>query len=137
MPVTGLRFLVIDRISARLESATQNSLNRALSLYNEHPAEARPRGYARVLFPLRQLLSDLVGRGISEGVFRPGVGTRIHSVRWNPSRTASIVNLLRSLHAVRGCEKRPACHTAFSAGTARSHRTGTMNSRGSSLAGWM
>jgi uncharacterized protein (TIGR00369 family) len=65
--------LVIDRISAQPESSTQDSLNRALSLYNQHLAEARPRDYAQVLSPLHQLLCDLVGRGIGEGAFRPGL----------------------------------------------------------------
>jgi uncharacterized protein (TIGR00369 family) len=64
--------LVIDRVSAQPESSTQDSLNRALSLYNQHLAEARPRDYARVLSPLHHLLADLVGRGIGEGAFRPG-----------------------------------------------------------------
>lgn len=63
--------LVIDRLSARPESSTQDSLNRALSLYNQHLAETRPRDYARVLSPLHQLISDIVERGVTEGVFRP------------------------------------------------------------------
>jgi uncharacterized protein (TIGR00369 family) len=65
--------LVIDRISAQPESSTQDSLNRALTLYNQHLAETRPREYARVLSPLHQLIRDIVGRGITEGVFRPGL----------------------------------------------------------------
>ncbi|HET9874315.1 MAG TPA: hotdog fold thioesterase [Mycobacterium sp.] len=65
--------LVIDRVSARPESSTQDSLNRALSLYNQNLAETRPRDYARVLSPLHQLLCDLVQRGITEGVFRAGL----------------------------------------------------------------
>jgi uncharacterized protein (TIGR00369 family) len=69
--------LVIDRLSARPESSTQDSLNRALSLYNQNLAETRPREYARVLSPLHQLISDIVVRGVTEGVFRPrlDVGT--------------------------------------------------------------
>jgi uncharacterized protein (TIGR00369 family) len=63
--------LVVDRLSARPESTTQDSLNRALSLYNQHLAETRPRDYARVLLPLHQLISDIVERGVIEGVFRP------------------------------------------------------------------
>lgn len=70
--VAALR-LVLDRISAQPESSTQDSLNRALSLYNQHLAETRPRDYARVLFPLHQLFSDLVQRGVNEGVFRPAL----------------------------------------------------------------
>ncbi|KZS58045.1 hotdog fold thioesterase [Mycobacterium ostraviense] len=65
--------LVIDRISARPESTTQDSLNRALSLYNQYLAENRPREYARVLSPLHRLLRDIVGQGITEGVFNPGL----------------------------------------------------------------
>lgn len=65
--------LVIDRISAQPESSTQDSLNRALTLYNQQLAETRPRDYARVLSPLHQLIRDIVDRGIIEGVFRPGL----------------------------------------------------------------
>ena len=65
--------LVIDRISQQPESSTQDSLNRALSLYNQHLAETRPREYARVLSPLHQLIRDIVGQGITEGVFNPGL----------------------------------------------------------------
>ncbi len=65
--------LVVDRISAQPESSTQDSLNRAMSLYNQHLAETRPRDYARVLSPLHQLIRDIVQRGITEGVFRPSL----------------------------------------------------------------
>jgi uncharacterized protein (TIGR00369 family) len=65
--------LVIDRLSQQPESSTQDSLNRALSLYNQHLAETRPREYARVLSPLHQLIRDIVGQGITEGVFNPGL----------------------------------------------------------------
>src|SRR6202161_1749418 len=65
--------LVIDRVSQQPESTTQDSLNRALSLYNQHLAETRPREYARVLSPLHQLVRDIVGRGITEGVFNPAL----------------------------------------------------------------
>jgi uncharacterized protein (TIGR00369 family) len=70
---TAAMKLVIDRISAQPESSTQDSLNRALSLYNQHLAETRPRDYARVLSPLHQLISDIVQRGITEGVFQPAL----------------------------------------------------------------
>jgi uncharacterized protein (TIGR00369 family) len=65
--------LVIDRIGAQPQSSTQDSLNRALSLYNQHLAETRPREYARVLSPLHRLIRDIVGQGITEGVFSPGL----------------------------------------------------------------
>lgn len=65
--------LVLDRISAPAESTTQDSLNRALSLYNQHLAETRPRDYARVLTPVHRLIRDVIGQGITEGVFSPGI----------------------------------------------------------------
>ncbi|GAB3028745.1 hotdog fold thioesterase [Mycobacterium bourgelatii] len=65
--------LVLDRVSAQPESSTQDSLNRALSLYNQHLAETRPREYARVLSPLHRLIRDIIGQGITEGVFNPGL----------------------------------------------------------------
>ncbi len=65
--------LVVDRVSQQPESSTQDSLNRALTLYNQHLAETRPREYARVLSPLHQLIRDIVGQGITEGVFNPGL----------------------------------------------------------------
>ncbi|MGV0044755.1 hotdog fold thioesterase [Mycobacterium colombiense] len=65
--------LLIDRLSQQPESSTQDSLNRALTLYNQHLAETRPREYARVLSPLHGLIRDIVGQGITEGVFNPGL----------------------------------------------------------------
>jgi uncharacterized protein (TIGR00369 family) len=73
MDSTAAIKLIIDRISAQPESSTQDSLNRAMSLYNQHLAETRPRDYAKVLSPLHQLIRDIVQRGISEGVFRPSL----------------------------------------------------------------
>jgi uncharacterized protein (TIGR00369 family) len=70
---TAAMKLLIDRISAQPESSTQDSLNRALSLYNQHLAETRPRDYARVLSPLHQLIRDIIARGITEGLFEPGL----------------------------------------------------------------
>lgn len=65
--------LIIDRVGAQPESTTQDSLNRALSLYNQNLAETRPREYARVLSPLHRLMRDIIGQGITEGVFNPGL----------------------------------------------------------------
>ncbi|SPM41636.1 TetR family transcriptional regulator [Mycobacterium numidiamassiliense] len=65
--------LVIDRLSQQPESSTQDSLNRALNLYNQHLADTRPREYARVLSPLHQLIRHIVGQGITEGVFNPAL----------------------------------------------------------------
>src|ERR1700760_1217841 len=65
--------LVVDRVSQQPESSVQDSLNRALSLYNQHLAETRPVDYARVLSHLHRLIRDIVGQGITEGVFNPGL----------------------------------------------------------------
>src|SRR5271169_1038332 len=70
---TGAIKLIIDRISAEPESSTQDSLNRAMNLYNQHLAETRRRDYARVLSPLHELVRDVVQRGITEGIFRPNL----------------------------------------------------------------
>lgn len=67
--VTALRVLV-DRISAPAASTKQDSINRGLTFYNDHLAESLPREYARVLSPVHALISDIVDRGITEGVFR-------------------------------------------------------------------
>src|ERR1700742_2906770 len=73
MDSTAAIKLIIDRISADPESSTQDSLNRAMNLYNQHLAETRPRDYARVLSPLHELIRDVVQRGVTEGVFRPNL----------------------------------------------------------------
>src|ERR1700730_12998594 len=65
--------LIIDRISAEPESSTQDSLNRAMNLYNQHLAETKPHDYARVLSPLHELIRDVVHSGITEGGFRPNL----------------------------------------------------------------
>jgi AcrR family transcriptional regulator len=64
---------LIERITAPPPSSTQDSINRGLTYYNDHLAESLPREYARVLAPLHQLIGDILNRGISEGVFRPGL----------------------------------------------------------------
>ena len=81
--------LVLDRISQQPESSTQDSLNRALSLYNQHLAETRPREYARVLSPLHQLIRDIVGQGITEGVFNPGPRWESPAPAWRRGSPAS------------------------------------------------
>ncbi|MGH3676275.1 MAG: TetR/AcrR family transcriptional regulator [Mycobacterium sp.] len=64
---------LIDRITAPAPSSTQDSINRGLTYYNDHLAESLPSEYARVLSPLHRLIQDILKRGISEGVFRPGL----------------------------------------------------------------
>jgi AcrR family transcriptional regulator len=65
--------LLIERISAEPKSSKQRSINRALSLYNQHLAETRPAEHARVLLPLHDLIRDILRRGIAERIFRPGI----------------------------------------------------------------
>jgi AcrR family transcriptional regulator len=67
--VAALR-LVIDRASAQPKTSTQEHLNRALTLYNQHLAETRPQDSARVLSPMYELIRDILNRGIGERVFR-------------------------------------------------------------------
>lgn len=62
--------LVIDRAGAQPRTSIQESINRALILYNQHLAETRPQDSARVLAPLHQLICDILRRGIAEGSFR-------------------------------------------------------------------
>ena len=69
--------LVIDRVSAQPTTSTQESINRALSLYNEHLAETRPQDSARVLSPLHQLISEILDRGIAEQMFRADLDVEV------------------------------------------------------------
>ncbi len=70
---------LIDRVSQQPESSTQDSLNRALSLLQPAPGpRPAPREYARVLSPLHQLLRDIIGQGITEGVFKTRPSTSGH-----------------------------------------------------------
>jgi AcrR family transcriptional regulator len=65
--------ILIDRICTPAESSTQDRVNRGLTNYNDHLAEALPREYARVLSPLHELIKDIINRGIDEGAFRTGI----------------------------------------------------------------
>ena len=49
-PVAALREL-INRMCTPAETTTQDKVNRGLTYYNDHLAEALPREYARVLSP--------------------------------------------------------------------------------------
>lgn len=62
--------MLIDRICTPAESSTQDRVNRGLTYYNDHLAEALPREYARVLSPVHDLIKDIIDRGIAEGAFR-------------------------------------------------------------------
>ncbi len=67
--VDALRVL-IDRICQPAESTTQDKVNRGLTFYNDHLAEALPSEYARVLSPVHELIKDIIRRGVAEGAFR-------------------------------------------------------------------
>jgi AcrR family transcriptional regulator len=64
---------LIKILCAPAASSTQDSINRALTYYNDHLAETKPREYARVLAPLHQLVRDVIGRGIADGDFDAGL----------------------------------------------------------------
>jgi AcrR family transcriptional regulator len=68
-PVAALREL-IDRMCTPAETTTQDKVNRGLTYYNDHLAEALPREYARVLSPVHELIKDIINRGIADGSFR-------------------------------------------------------------------
>jgi AcrR family transcriptional regulator len=71
--LSGLEALrmLIDAINAPAESSTQDSINRGLTVYNEHLMETRPREFARVLQPLHDLFTDILRRARDEGSLRP------------------------------------------------------------------
>jgi AcrR family transcriptional regulator len=69
LPAAEALRLLIAKISAPAASTTQDSINRGLTFYNDHLAEAMPREYARVLSPVNVLIKDIVVRGIAEGAF--------------------------------------------------------------------
>ena len=71
-PVAALRML-IDRICTPAESTTQDKVNRGLTHYNDHLAEALPREYARVLSPVHDLIKDIINQGIADGSFRKNI----------------------------------------------------------------
>jgi AcrR family transcriptional regulator len=60
---------LINRIAYPATSTKQDSINRGLTFYNDHLAEAVPAEYARVLAPVKVLIGELIERGVAEGVF--------------------------------------------------------------------
>lgn len=65
--------MLIEKLSEQPESSKQNSINRALSIYNDQLAATRPQDYARVLSPLYDLCREILARGIQANVFRPDI----------------------------------------------------------------
>jgi AcrR family transcriptional regulator len=72
MPTLDALRLLVDRVHGQAGPAG-SSMNRALSVYHLQLAESRPSEYARVLAPLRELILDLVRRGVDEGTFRTDI----------------------------------------------------------------
>lgn len=70
LPAAEALRVLIDRICTPAESSTQDKVNRGLTYYNDHLAEALPREYARVLSPVHHLITDIIDRGMAERAFR-------------------------------------------------------------------
>jgi AcrR family transcriptional regulator len=71
-PAEALRVL-IERVAAPASSTTQDSINRGLTFYNDHLADTVPAEYARVLSPVKVLITDIIMAGIDDGTFDPGI----------------------------------------------------------------
>lgn len=71
-PAEALRVL-IERVAAPASSTTQDSINRGLTFYNDHLADTVPAQYARVLSPVKVLITDIIVAGIDDGTFDPGI----------------------------------------------------------------
>lgn len=68
--------LLLEKIhgqAAAPQGAPGGGINRALSVYHLQLAESRPAEYARVLTPLRELILELVQRGVDDGTFRDDI----------------------------------------------------------------
>ncbi len=70
LPAAEALRVLVDRICTPAESTTQDKVNRGLTYYNDHLAEALPSEYARVLEPVYELIKDIINRGMAEGAFR-------------------------------------------------------------------
>lgn len=70
LPAVAALRMLIDGICTPAETTTQDKVNRGLTYYNDHLAEALPSEYARVLAPVHDLIKDIIDRGIVEGTFR-------------------------------------------------------------------
>nr|WP_090343853.1 TetR/AcrR family transcriptional regulator [Mycolicibacterium malmesburyense]CRL75049.1 transcriptional regulator [Mycolicibacterium malmesburyense] len=73
LPAASALRVLIDRICTPPETTTQDKVNRGLTNYNDRLAETLPREYARVLSPVYELITDIINRGIAEGVFRSDI----------------------------------------------------------------
>jgi AcrR family transcriptional regulator len=65
--------LLMDKIHGQAAAPDGGGINRALSVYHLQLAESRPAEYARVLAPLRELILELVQKGVTERTFRTDI----------------------------------------------------------------
>jgi AcrR family transcriptional regulator len=78
-PLAGLH-LLLERIHKESGASDGAGMNRALSVYHLELANNHPAEYARVLAPLRNLILELVQRGIAEGALRDDIGAETLAV---------------------------------------------------------
>jgi len=72
--------LLLRKVYGRTGRPAGAGINRALSAFHLQLAETRPSEYARVLAPLRDLVADVVRRGVGEGVFREDIDADVLSL---------------------------------------------------------
>lgn len=70
--IAGLR-LLLDKIYGRTGNEVGAGINRALSLYHLQLAESRSLEYARVLYPIRDVILELIEVGVRNGRLRKDV----------------------------------------------------------------
>jgi AcrR family transcriptional regulator len=80
--IAGLR-LLLDKIYGRTGNDVGAGINRALSLYHLQLAESRSLEYARVLFPIREVIFELIETGVKNGRLRKDV----------PAETLAVITL--------------------------------------------
>jgi AcrR family transcriptional regulator len=70
--VAGLRLLVV-RLYAQSTDTSMGAMSRALTAYHLQLAESRPKDYARVLAPMKDVIVELVEAGVQSGKFRDDI----------------------------------------------------------------
>lgn len=70
LPAAEAVRVLIEGICTPPGSTKQDSINRGLTFYNDHLAETMPREYSRVLFPLHELIREILSLGVAERTFR-------------------------------------------------------------------
>ena len=70
--VAGLELLVI-RLYAQSIDTSMGGMSRALTAYHLQLAQSRPKDYARVLSPMKDVIVELVESGVKTGRFRDDI----------------------------------------------------------------